>query len=159
MFSYHLFTPTQIFITLGNNRPKILVQLENCVLQAVLDIAQGKSTEDVIGALCSQVESLQEDLGNDNEASNWFNLSSPAFSAPLTPPASDLRPNRLAGKCIQNNFKALFDEFLPHSCPAFSSRILLSSCLLFSSLAPYITGQLEFGALFTVPISPTQQPC
>jgi hypothetical protein len=99
-FSYHFLTPTKIFLALGNNRPKILVELEDSVLQGVFEIAQGKSTEAVLDALCSQVESLHKDLGNDEEALNWFNLSSPAFSAPITPPASILRPNRLAGKCI-----------------------------------------------------------
>ena len=106
VFSYHLFTPSKIFLALGNNRPKILVKLEDCVLQAVLEIAQGKSTEGVIDGLCSQVESLHEDLGNDDEALNWFNLCSPAFSAPMTPSASNLRPNRLAGKCIETSFNA-----------------------------------------------------
>ena len=97
VFSYHLLTTNKIFLALGNDCPKILVKLENCVLEAIFDISEGKSFEPVIDALHIQIESLQKDLVNDNEALNWFNLSKPAFSAPLTPPPSVFCPTPLAG--------------------------------------------------------------
>ena len=127
------------------------------VLQAVLDISQGQSTEAVIDALCSQLEPLNKDLGNDNEALQWFNLSSPAFSTPLTSPASDLRPNRLAGEYIETNFNPLFHDFPSHRRLVFSSSILLSSSLWFSSLPPDIIFRPDFGGFFTISIPETQK--
>ena len=64
------------------------------MLQALFDISEGKSTEPVIDALYVHIKSLEKDLGNDDEALNWFNLSGQTFSAPLTP---EVRPTPLAG--------------------------------------------------------------
>jgi hypothetical protein len=88
-------------LALGNNSPQILVNLKDCVLEAVLDILEGKLTKSVIDALYLQIESLQKDLGNDNEALDWFHLSSRTIVAPLTPEA---HPNPLAGQLIHFNF-------------------------------------------------------
>jgi hypothetical protein len=66
-----------MFCGLGNDRPQILVQLEDYVLRAIVDISEGKATEDAIDTLYLQVLSLQEDLGNDDVASNWFHPSTP----------------------------------------------------------------------------------
>jgi hypothetical protein len=63
-----------MFFALGNDRPQILVQLEDYVLHAVVDISEGKATEDAIDALYSQIKLLQEGLTSDIVASNWFNL-------------------------------------------------------------------------------------
>ena len=94
---------------MGNNRPTILVKLEDCVLEAVLDILGGKLTETVIDALYLRVELLQKHLGNDDEALNWFALSRPAPSAPLTPAH---RPTQLAGQSIHlNSFVYLANGF------------------------------------------------
>lgn len=70
-----------MFLTLGNNRPQILVQLEDSVLHAIIAISKGESSEVAIDGLHSQIESLEEDLRNDSEALNWFNLAKP--STPL----------------------------------------------------------------------------
>jgi hypothetical protein len=75
---------------LGNNRPEILVKLEDSVIRAILDISQGISTEAVLDTLYHQIELLQKDLAIDHEALDWFNLSRPAFSAPLTPPVGPI---------------------------------------------------------------------
>lgn len=66
-----------MFFALGNDRPQILVQLEDHVLHAVIHISEGKATQDAIDTLYSQILSLQEGLASDLVASNWFNLSIP----------------------------------------------------------------------------------
>jgi hypothetical protein len=85
--------------------------MEDCVLQAISDISEGKSTEPVIDALYLKIESLHDDLGNDDEALKWFNLYRPAFSAPLTPPPSDLRPTPLGGQSIHYDLNCLSMTF------------------------------------------------
>jgi hypothetical protein len=87
----------KIFIALGNDRPQILVQLEDRVLHAILAISEGKSPEDVISNLYAEIFSLEKDLGNDHDALNWFDWSTPAFSIPPTPPASKFPSTPLAG--------------------------------------------------------------
>jgi hypothetical protein len=97
-------------LALGNNRPPILVKLEDCVLEAILDILAGKLTEPVIDALYLRIELLQKDLWNDDEALNWFALSKLAVSVPLTPAH---RPTHLAGLSIHfNSFVYLANDFL-----------------------------------------------
>jgi hypothetical protein len=53
--------------------------------------------EDVIGALYTEISSLEKDLGNDNDALNWFDLATTAFSIPPTPPSSNFPSTPLAG--------------------------------------------------------------
>ena len=65
------------------------------MLEAICDICSGKVTETVVNALYLRIELLENDLRNDQEALNWFDVSTPAFSAPLTPP---LRPTLLPGQ-------------------------------------------------------------
>lgn len=83
-------TTNQIFIALGNNRPPILVRLEDYVLQAIVGVLEGRSLEEALDAVYSQIQSLEDDLNEDEEALNWFNLSEPATSTPLTPPPSEI---------------------------------------------------------------------
>lgn len=100
------------------------------MLQAIFDISEGKSSELVIDGVHFQMESLQKDLENDEEALNWFNLSRPAFSAPLTPPQSDFRPIPLAGQCIQSNYNPLSNGVLYDRRACLSPTIMLQlSCL------------------------------
>jgi len=89
---------------LGNDRPKILVKVEDCVLQAIFDLCEGKAITPVIDALHLCVEMLQKDLGNDEEALNWFDFSRPAFSAPLTPP---LRLTPLPGQFFRSDLNLI----------------------------------------------------
>ena len=74
-------------MALGNNRPQILVQLEDCVLNAVISIAEGKSHENIIDDLYSQISSLEHDLMNDYDALAWFNIA-PDPEAALDPEAA-----------------------------------------------------------------------
>jgi hypothetical protein len=78
----------KVFFALGNDRPQVLVKLEDSVLEAIIAISEGKSSENVLDALYSQVLLLEKDLKSDNDAMNWFNLVTPSFSALPTPPAS-----------------------------------------------------------------------
>jgi hypothetical protein len=89
VFSSSLISAKKIFHALGNNRPQILVQLEDHVLQAVVDILDGKSCDNAVDNLYSQILSLEDDLANDHEALEWFNLSKSASSIPFTPPPSE----------------------------------------------------------------------
>lgn len=144
----------KIFLALGNDRPKILVKLEDCVLQAIFDISEGKSSEPVIDGVHFQMESLQKDLENDDEALNWFNLSRPAFSAPLTPPQSDFRPIPLAGQCIQSNYNSLSNDFLCNRRARLSPTIKLQ----LSCLPQHITLHIKLGCFFAFTICQAQRP-
>jgi hypothetical protein len=153
-FSYQLFTIYKIFLTLGNDRPKILVKLEDCVLQAIFDISEGMSTEPVIDALFLKIESLQDDLGKDDEALKWFDLYRPAFSTPLTPPPSELRPTPLAGQSIHYDFNHLSNDF------PYDRRTRLSSTVMsqLSCLTHHITIRIMLGFFFTFTSGQAQRP-
>lgn len=88
-FFKHLLTLNKIFQSLGNNRPQILVQLEDCVLRAIISILEGSSYEDALDTLYSQIVSLEKDLSRNDEALNWFNLCPTPISTPSTPPPSE----------------------------------------------------------------------
>lgn len=94
----------KIFVALGNDRPQILVRLEDLVLQAIIGVLEGNSSEDVIDTLYSEIRSLDNDLGNNEEALNWFNLSRSFLPAPSTPPPTELPSTPMAGMLIQFNF-------------------------------------------------------
>lgn len=87
----------KIFISLGNERPQILVRLEDCVLEAIIAISEGKPREETMHNLHSHILSLLKDLKEDDEAMRWFNLhpeesvaesTALAFDFPSTPLAS-----------------------------------------------------------------------
>lgn len=82
-----LLTTIQMFIALGNNRPQILVKLEDKVLEAIIAISDGTSPEKVLDTLYLQVLLLEKDLSGDIEAMNWFNIFSDGFSIPTPPPS------------------------------------------------------------------------
>jgi len=102
LFYYHLLKIFKIFIGLGNNRPKILVELEDCVLRAIIAISEGKSLDHELDALHSQISSLEKDLANDEEALGWFNLVTSAPPMPPTPPASAYPSTPSAGACFKS---------------------------------------------------------
>lgn len=81
-------TIIKLFVALGNNRPKILVKLEDRVLEAIVAISEGLSPEKVLDNLYSQLVLLENDLSGDVDAMNWFNLFADSFSTPPTPPPS-----------------------------------------------------------------------
>lgn len=86
MCSLLLLKIKKIFLALGNDRPQILVQVEDCVLQAIIAISEGNSSETIIDTLYSKITSLEKDLGRDDEALNWFNLTF------LATPSTALQP-------------------------------------------------------------------
>ena len=113
--SLNVFIILQTFVALGNNRPQILVKLENCVLGAIMDISQGKSRDNAIENLYSQLSSMEDELCRDNDALTWFNLGlaskssstsqSTSFSnshpfSPSTPPPAYATPDPNAGRLI-----------------------------------------------------------
>jgi len=76
----------KMFQALGNNRPQILVKLEDCVLQMVIAISEGKPHEVALDFLCSQLSFFEKDLANDKDAMTWFDLSTAATSSTSAPP-------------------------------------------------------------------------
>jgi hypothetical protein len=85
---WKLSTITQMFMALGNDRPHILVELEDRVLEGIIAITEGVSPESVLDKLYSQLSLLEKDLSNDVDAQNWFNLLTGSFSMPPTPSSS-----------------------------------------------------------------------
>lgn len=136
-FCYYLSTPHQIYLTLGNNRPQILVKLEDLVLQAILNICEGQSTQRIVVSLSHDIELFQTDLASNNEAVNWFNLSRPAVSPPLTTPVG---PTPLPGQSIDHTQHDSCIDFLNDRRPCLPSAILLQ----LSFCAYSITFHIEY---------------
>jgi hypothetical protein len=76
----------QIFLLLGNDHPQILIQLEDCVIRAIIALSEGKSMEKAMDDLHSQLSSLVVDLRNDDIALAWFNLEKPPLENPSNLP-------------------------------------------------------------------------
>ena len=93
----YLLTILKTFVVLGNDRPQVLIQLEDCVLHAIISISKGKPRDSVMDGLHSQLSSLQNDLLNDSEALSWFNLVTACPASPSTPPPSEFPSNPLTG--------------------------------------------------------------
>ena len=75
----------KVFNALGNNRPEILIWLEDQVLHAIIDISEGKPREDAMSTLYSQIRSKEKELADDDAALNWFNLHTTPSSKTTTP--------------------------------------------------------------------------
>lgn len=87
--SSDLLTIDKIFNALGNERPEILIQLENCVLEGVIAITEGVPREEAMHLIYSQLKLLRKDLVDDGEALSWFNLSSNGIADSSHPPTSE----------------------------------------------------------------------
>jgi hypothetical protein len=85
-----LLTIQKIFNALGNDRPQILIQLEDCVLEGIIAISEGMPREEAMCTVYTQLSSLKMDLGKDINALSWFNLSLDALAVPSTPPSEFL---------------------------------------------------------------------
>jgi hypothetical protein len=89
-FNYSIFLAfkdgQQIFLSLGNDRPKILIQLEKCVIHTIIALSEGKSMKKAMDKLHSQLSSLVNDLCNDDVALAWFNLEKPPLENLSNPP-------------------------------------------------------------------------
>jgi hypothetical protein len=88
----------KIFSALGNNRPQILVQIEDFVLQAIISISEGKPCDEVLDTLCSQVSSSENSLQEDEVAMNWFNFSTSDLDIPSRPIPSEIPSTPFAGQ-------------------------------------------------------------
>ena len=108
-----ILTIIKVFVALGNDRPAILVKVEDTVLEAVIAISEGKSSDSVLDTLYSQVKLLMEDLKNDNNAMNWFNLLTPSFSALPTPPASVFHSASVFPSTIPSPPSSVFPSTIP----------------------------------------------
>jgi hypothetical protein len=82
-------TIKKIFVALGNDRPQILVRLEDFVIHAIIDISKGMSSECAIDKIHSEIQSLLKDLTDDHDALNWFDLSAKDISSHLNSPSPD----------------------------------------------------------------------
>lgn len=83
-----IFTVSKIFFALGNDRPQIIVQLEDYVLKAIIALSEGKSREMVLDNLHAQFSSLKKELDNDEVALSWFDLEKIPCDVLSTPPPS-----------------------------------------------------------------------
>ena len=81
------------FFALGNDHPQILIKLEDCVLQAIILISEGKLREYAMDTLYSELYSMEKDLAKDNEALTWFNLAMAPFAIPSMPHHPNSLPN------------------------------------------------------------------
>ena len=75
----------------------MLVKLEDFVLRAIINISEGKSSEDVIDALSLQIQSLENDLDSNDEALTWFNLATVAIQTPSNPLSTEFPSTPLPG--------------------------------------------------------------
>jgi hypothetical protein len=100
LFSWQTFTTNQIFQALGNERPQILVRLENYVLDAIVAISEGKSRENVMHDLYSQILPLENDLRNESSAMAWFDFSTAFVPVSSTPELSEYPSTPSAGWSI-----------------------------------------------------------
>jgi hypothetical protein len=83
---FHIFYSTltyQTFIALENDWLIILKMLEDCVLEAIIDILARKATQGAVDALYYQIQSLEKDLATNKQALKWFELFPSPSSAPL----------------------------------------------------------------------------
>jgi hypothetical protein len=88
-----------MFVALGNNRPPILIRLEDMVLRCVVSISEGKSAVSALDGLYSESVLLESDLRNDVDALGWFDLVTVAFTIPPTPPQSVFPSTPSRGLC------------------------------------------------------------
>ena len=102
----HLLTVEKTFFAFGNDRPHILIKLENCVLQAIIGISEGNSRENAMDILYSELSSLYDDLAKDDVAMAWFDIARAPTAIPSTPPPSEF-PSSPGG--------GIFDIFNPPS--------------------------------------------
>ena len=87
-YSYLSTNDTKIFLSLGNDRPPILVQVEDRILEAIIGISAGKPRDDILDTLYLQIIALEKDLNDDDRALSWFNLATSAIPLPSTPPVT-----------------------------------------------------------------------
>ena len=95
-----LLTIKKVFNALGNDRPEILIQLEDSVLNGIIAISEGIPREEAMHTLYTAISSLMMDLNKDGNALSWFDLPNTETSEfPSTPSA----PNVAEDICFHLN--------------------------------------------------------
>jgi hypothetical protein len=87
-FSPQPLTVDKIFLALGNERPQILVQLEDCILETIMAISEGTSRENSMQKLYSELLCLEKTLTGDKDALTWFDLLKEDSDIPSNLPPS-----------------------------------------------------------------------
>jgi hypothetical protein len=95
----------KIFLALGNDRPQILVQLEDRVIEAIVAISEGKPRENAMRQLYSQLMHLEKALSENRDALTWFNLVTDDLAVPSPLPPSIPCPSSSISNVIQDNFQ------------------------------------------------------
>ena len=88
----YLLTIGKTFVALGNNRPQILVNLEDKILEGIIAISEGSPTENVLDSIYSEMLLAEKDIRSDVDAMKWFDLLTADISIPPTPPPSVFPP-------------------------------------------------------------------
>ena len=130
----------QIFSALGNDRPEILVKIEDCILETIISLSEGKSRETSMHDLYQRLLPLEKDLRTNDDAMQWFKMSASIPSTPQpsdpqsselqsipTPQSLDLQPSDLRPSDLQPS------EFPPTPLPGASVSFQLnpfSNCLI-----------------------------
>jgi hypothetical protein len=120
----HLTTTNQIFIALGNDRPEILVKIEDSILETIIALSEGKSREIAMRDLYKRLTPLEKELSADDDAMRWFDMSTAVNSNPqpseipaTPPPGLSVYFNLYTFLMTQLDFSdALMDEFKGQWC-------------------------------------------
>lgn len=93
-------TINKAFTALGNNRPEILIRIEDCILKAIIALLEGRSRENTMDDLYSKILTMEKDLANDNDALTWFDFSTAPSAIPSTPSPPQFLPTPAACECL-----------------------------------------------------------
>jgi hypothetical protein len=132
--SWQFLMTNKMFIALGNDRPQILVRLEDHVLQAIIRVLEGNLRDYVMATLYSEITSLEKDLADDDKAMNWFNfaiasspipLANTTLEFPSKPMAAlpNLATDMFRGWCCISNLDSNLIFFLHDSRAGVPSRL------------------------------------
>lgn len=122
-----LLTIKKVFNALGNERPQILIQLEDRVLEGIIAISEGKPREEAMAVLYSQISALKMDLAKDDDALSWFDLSSDPFAIVSSPTLPEFPSTPLARYVPADLRFHLKDKFLGQCCLSMTGKLSKSN--------------------------------
>ena len=130
--STFLLTIIQVFRSLGNQRPRSLIVIEDCILSAAMKLSHGEHFGTTMSSLYEALKASQDALTGDPESSKWFDLSIPTNLLNHPPPESaraSLLPNALSHLVADKNRGGLVTPpFSPQGFPS-TSALLRSPCM------------------------------